>query len=247
MIPALAAAQHPVFKDTRRALAGILLGEAQVNATNDQEASAHLLCFNDRSAMFLSDLLARTGITTERHADCDSFARSNGLHQASCLIVDASVFDLAGQVKTLRTLSTQLPTIMIVGPRNLRAAVQALRMGTIDLLERPLDHYEVSRVISSAIGAGRAWRLWNFCCLELQSRFSLLTLRERQVLELVTQGRLNKQIAWTLGLSEITVKCHRGSLVRKMRARSVADLVRMADALVEVLDESTMSHSRTSR
>lgn len=242
MIPALAA-QQPVFKDTRRALAGILFGEVQGNATNDEEASVHLICFNDRTAMFLSDLLSRSGVTTRTHADCDAFARSIGIHMASCLIVDASVFELAGQEESLRALCAQLPTIMIVGPNNLRAAVQALKIGTIDLLERPLDHCEVLRVVSNAIGAGRGWRQWNLCCLELHARFSSLTLRERQVLELVTQGRLNKQIAWILGLAEITVKIHRASLMRKMGARSVADLVRMADALVEVLDEPAARQS----
>ena len=233
------AAHRMQSKDSNRALAGALFGETPAHAGNEKPAFVDLICSGGAISLSLSTLLAGDRVAIRAHRTYDAFARSDGIHLANCLIIDASTFGRIEDVD-FRALCAQVPTIIIAGRADLRAAVRALKMGAVDLLESPLDGWEVSHTVKSAISASRAWRQSRFCRLELRSRFSALTPREEQVLELVAQGRLNKQIAWSLGLSEVTVKVHRGSVMRKMGARSLADLVRMADALVDLPGELAM-------
>jgi FixJ family two-component response regulator len=110
-----------------------------------------------------------------------------------------------------------------------------MRNGAIDVVERPLCEHTIMPAIYAAIDADRRHRLAAASAADLNARFAKLSPRERQVMSLVTAGLLNKQVGGELGLSEITVKAHRGSVMRKMCARTLADLVRMADALGEAL------------
>jgi FixJ family two-component response regulator len=116
---------------------------------------------------------------------------------------------------------------------DVRTAVLAMKAGAVDFFETPHCDRDLAEAVESAILADQGRREIEGRRASLLARFATLTPRERQVMALVTRGLLNKQVAGDLGLSEVTVKVHRGSAMRKMSARTIADLVRMADALVE--------------
>ena len=110
-------------------------------------------------------------------------------------------------------------------------AVDAMKAGAVDYLPKPVTERRLIQAVEAALGVDRIRRASRLRLADLCGRFASLTRREREVMALVSAGQMNKQVAWQLGLSEVTVKVHRGSVMRKMNARSFADLVRMADAI----------------
>jgi FixJ family two-component response regulator len=128
-------------------------------------------------------------------------------------------------------LSVRLPVIFISGHGDISMSVQAIKAGAIDFLTKPLHEQKLLDAIQAGIERDRTRRTEEKDTAQLQERFETLTPREREVLLFVITGRPNKQIAAQLKLSEMTVKIHRGQMMRKMRAKSLVDLVRMADAL----------------
>jgi FixJ family two-component response regulator len=124
-----------------------------------------------------------------------------------------------------------LPVIFITGHGDVPMTVRAMKAGAVEFLTKPFDDQVLLDAIHAAIERDRARRRETASLAELQTRYRGLTERERQVMKLVVAGRVNKQIAADLGLSLVTVKVHRGQVMRKMLARSVPELVRMADRL----------------
>jgi FixJ family two-component response regulator len=143
--------------------------------------------------------------------------------RAGCLIVDAHSIP--------PSCLPGYPIIMIAEYADIGTAVRALKGGALDFVEKPLREHEIVAAVLGAIDYDRQRRSIASRHAEWRARFATLSPRERQVMALVTAGQLNKQVAGHLGLSEITVKAHRGAAMRKMAARTLADLVRMADAL----------------
>jgi FixJ family two-component response regulator len=131
----------------------------------------------------------------------------------------------------LATANIQLPIIFITGHGDIPMSVRAMKAGAIEFLTKPFRDQDLLDAVGAALEKDRVRRTGESRLAELKSRFDTLTARERQVLGLVVAGRLNKQIAGDLGVSEMTVKMHRRQVMRKMQATGVAQLVRLADQL----------------
>jgi FixJ family two-component response regulator len=153
---------------------------------------------------------------------------------AACLILDVRLPGVSGlDFQTeLAKANTDLPIIFISGYGDIPMTVRAMKAGAVEFLTKPFREQNLLDAVQLALQRDRDRRVREGASLQTRTRFEALTSREREVFGLVTAGLMNKQIAGELGVSEITVKVHRGSVVRKMGARSLADLVRMADALV---------------
>ena len=160
----------------------------------------------------------------------------------ACLVLDVELPDMNGLELQSRIAQGDHPHIVfITGHGDIPASVRAMKAGAVDFLPKPFKEPELMRAIDAAIAQNRAARRKRAELAELQQRLARLTPREREVLPLVIGGLLNKQAAAELGISEVTLQIHRGSIMKKMQAQSLAELVRMAGAL-----EIPITHSRHS-
>jgi FixJ family two-component response regulator len=151
----------------------------------------------------------------------------------ACLVLDVRLPGRSGLdfQRELAAANVRIPIIFITGHGDIPMTVQAMKGGAIEFLTKPFRDQDLLDAIQSGLARDQAWRDDEQTMIELRARYATLTSRERDVMAGVAAGRLNKQIAGDLGVSEITVKMHRGQVMRKMRARSVPDLARMADKL----------------
>lgn len=181
----------------------------------------------------VSRLLASVGLAAETYGTADDFLRHVPPSRSGCLILDvrmpgASGLDLQAQ---LRGSGYELPVIFVSAHADVALAVRAMKAGALDVFTKPFDDQLLLDAVHAALDRDRLNRSLLSEMHVLRDRYATLTAREREVMALVVTGRLNKQIASDLGTSEKTVKAHRGQVVRKMRARSLPELVRMADRL----------------
>jgi FixJ family two-component response regulator len=150
----------------------------------------------------------------------------------ACLILDVELPDINGlDLQTQIAEGNHPKIVFLTGHGDIPSSVRAMKAGAIDFLAKPFDPADLLRAIHSAIAADRDARDAMAEMTELHGRLSSLTPREREVMELVASGLLNKQAAAELGISEVTVQIHRGKIMQKMKAGSLAELVRMADTL----------------
>jgi FixJ family two-component response regulator len=181
----------------------------------------------------LETLLRSVGHDVQLFSSAQEFMHAARSDVAGCLVLDVRLPGMSGLTfqEELTKAGIALPIIFITGHGDVPMTVRAMKAGAAEFLTKPFDDQVLLDAIHAAIERDRARRRDEASLAALQARYRELTERERQVMKLVVAGRVNKQIAAELGLSVVTVKVHRGQVMRKMLAKSVAELVRMADRL----------------
>lgn len=189
---------------------------------------------DDRSVRdALDSLLRAVGFDVWTFASPDEFLRADRTAREACLVLDVQMPGISGVEfqQQLAEAGSGLPVIFITAHGDIPMSVRAMKAGALEFLTKPFDDQQLLDAIAEALATDRQRREALAAGEALHRRFATLTSREKEVMALVVKGRLNKQIAGDLGLSEATVKLHRGHVMRKMLARSVAQLVVMATAL----------------
>ena len=181
----------------------------------------------------LEDLLRSVGLQVQSFGSAQEFLRVKLPDAPACLVLDVRLPGPSGLdfQRVLAESNNPLPIIFITGHGDIPMSVKAMKAGAVEFLTKPFRDQELLDAIQQGIGRDRTRRQDAAIVAGLRERYRALTPRERDVMARVVTGRLNKQIAADLDLSEVTVKLHRGQVMRKMLAKSVADLVRMADKL----------------
>ncbi len=181
----------------------------------------------------VADLLRSVGLSVNAFGSTQEFLHSKRPDAPGCIVLDVRLPGASGLEfqRTLAQAGILLPVVFISGHSDISISVRAIKSGAIEFLTKPLREQELLDAVHAGIERDRARRQQASLVAELRERFDTLTSRERQIIALVVSGRASKQIAYELKLSEMTVKVHRSQIMRKMRAKSLIDLVRMADRL----------------
>jgi FixJ family two-component response regulator len=181
----------------------------------------------------LSNLFQSVGLEVELFGSASDMLQSKLPDVAGCLVLDVRLPGLSGlDFQTeLAKANIHIPIIFMTGHGDIPMTVRAMKGGAVDFLTKPFRDQDMLDAVVKAIERDRARREAGKIVANLQTLLDTLTPREREILALVSSGLLNKQIAAELGLAEITVKIHRGHIMKKMEARSLADLVRKAETL----------------
>ena len=181
----------------------------------------------------IQDLVESVGLRAQAYATGQEFLRRQLTSHPSCLVLDVRLPQMSGLdlQRQLAETGVQIPIIFITAHGDIPMSVRALKSGAVEFLTKPFRDQDLLDAIHQALQRDSAAREQQAEIHDLQERYQALTAREREVMTLVASGMLNKQIASEIGASEATIKIHRGHVMEKMQAGSVAELVRMVDKL----------------
>ena len=204
-----------------------------LSRTSDDQPIVFVVDDDPSMRRALTNLFESVGLRVEAFGSAPDILQSRPPEVPSCLVLDIRLPGLSGLdlQADLAKANIHTPIIFITGHGDSPMTVRALKGGAVDFLTKPIRDQEILDAVQAAIERDRKRRDLEKTVSNFRSRFESLSSRERDVLCLVTSGLMNKQVATELGLAEITVKIYRGQIMRKMGAKSLADLVRMAEAL----------------
>jgi FixJ family two-component response regulator len=200
---------------------------------SDQKAIVHVIDDDPSMRGALQDLFLSIDLETRTYATARDFLAMPLPDAPGCLVIDIRLPDANGldfQAR-LTQMGVRLPVVMMTGYGDIPMSVRAMKRGAVDFLPKPFKDQDMLDAVLAAIERDRQRRAIDREVSKMRERFGTLSTREQQVMQLVAAGKMNKQVAGDLGLSEITVKIHRAAVMRKMGARTLADLVRMADVV----------------
>jgi FixJ family two-component response regulator len=207
-----------------------------LGGSSDIEDAPQTVLVVDDNELFrnsMDNLLRSIGLNTLLFASAQEFLDAPLPDTPSCIVVDVRMPKMSGldlqEELTARRIKT--PIIVMTGHADVPMSVKAMKAGAVDFLAKPFREQDMIDAVTAALAKDSECRRAARGTADIQSRFDALTPRERQVMLLVAAGLMNKQVAGELGLQEITIKLHRASLMKKMGARSLADLVRMAEVI----------------
>jgi FixJ family two-component response regulator len=201
--------------------------------TNEMNPTVFVIDDDESVRRALTNLFRSVGLQVEVFSSAPDMLERKLPAVASCLVLDIRLPGLSGLdfQAELAKANIHIPIIFMTGHGDIPMTVKAMKAGAIDFLTKPFRDQDMLDAVVMAIERDRKRREVEKVIVNLQALFETLTSREREILALVAAGRMNKQIAGELGLAEITVKIHRGHIMKKMQARSLADLVRTAEML----------------
>jgi FixJ family two-component response regulator len=205
------------------------------------DANATILVIDDDPALRASigRLLRSIGLDTRLFASISEFLESDPPDGPTCLVLDVRLPGRSGLdlQRELAAANREIPIIFITGHGDIPMSVQAMKGGAIEFLTKPFRDQELLDAIQLGLSRDRARRENEVTLVALRERFASLSPREREIMIQVARGHLSKQIAWDMGIAEATVKVHRSRLMKKMKARSLLALSRMAEKLELVPEE----------
>jgi FixJ family two-component response regulator len=211
---------------------------ANESVKGNRERDSLVFVVDDDSSLrqAIKSLLQSVGLQVEAFGSAAELLKNRRLadhRAAACLILDVRLPGVSGLdfQAELSDADIHIPIIFITGHADIPMTVRAIRAGAVEFLTKPFRDQDLLDAVQAALARDRERRILEMTVLDMRARFATLSSREQEVFSLVTTGLMNKQIAGELGLSEITVKLHRGNVMKKMGARSLADLVRLADAV----------------
>jgi FixJ family two-component response regulator len=207
--------------------------EVELKETVEEQKVVYVIDDDTSTRESLKSLFSSVGLHVEAFGSAPDFFRKKLPDAAICLVVDVRLPGLSGldfQVE-LTKANIDVPIIFITGHGDIAMTVKAMKAGAVEFLTKPIREQDLLDAVKLGLEKDETRRKGQKTTSIVRSLFESLTPREQEVIRLVTAGLMNKQIAAEMGVSEITVKVHRGNVMRKMKANSLADLVRMADML----------------